>query len=474
MTKPVEERMQTLEDEDIQGFMFTSYARYLHCAGYLLLRVTDDGGEAARGWLGELVDKISTGKQRSKEERRQEIFALTIAFTSTGLDRLGFSPEELATFSRPFQEGMATERRAITLGDTDNSDPKNWEWGNLTNRVDILFMIFALNEEVLAEQLKLRRDEIKACGGLEEVKLFEAGRQVDAKEHFGYLDGVGQPIIEGSGKAMNQLRRTGHATVVKAGEFILGYNNELGVKDDVPRTSEMLEFGKNGTYIVFRQMEQHVSAFWTFLEEATRRDGVSDPEARERLGAKMVGRWKSGAPVSLHRDRDPHDGVPPKVDENDFGYAKDDAQGFGCPIGAHIRRTNPRDALPPNPEKALKSAKRHRIIRQGRSYGKHSDDVFVDDGKERGLHFICLNSDIERQFEFIQQTWVNNKKFDGLYDEVDPLIGKLKDCNSFTVQEDPLRTRVHNLGEFVTIKGGSYFFMPGIKALRHIAGLKNS
>lgn len=474
MAKVEDETIVKLEDEDIQGFMFTSYAKYLHCAGYLLLRITEP--ESSRRWLGELVDKISTGKQKSKEERRQEISALTIAFTSSGLSKSGFSQKDLSTFSRPFQEGMVTESRAKTLSDIGESDPKNWNWGNLESPVDILLMIFALDEDVLAEQLKLRRAEISASGGLEEViKPLRAGRQTDMKEHFGFLDGVGQPVIEGSGKAQNQLKRTGHATVIKAGEFILGYENELIVLDNIPRTTEMPKFGANGTYLVFRQMEQHVNAFWSFLEEATRRsDGTSDPDARERLGAKIVGRWKSGAPTSLYPDHDPHQGEPPEVDENNFGFDKDDKQGFGCPIGAHIRRSNPRDSLPPDPETALKSAQRHRIIRQGRSYGDHAENVFVEDGKERGLHFICLNSDIERQFEFIQQTWVNNKKFGGLYDEVDPLIGRHKDGNLFTVQDDPLRTRVHNLGKFVTMKGGGYFFMPGIRALRYIAGLKST
>jgi Dyp-type peroxidase family len=463
--------MVKLKDEDIQGFMFSSYARNLHCAAYLLLQIT--GREPSRRWLGETVDKITTGKQKSREERRKETVAMNIAFTSGGLKNLGFSDEELSTFSRPFQEGMVTAPRAKTLSDTGDSDPKNWKWGNLDSPVDILLMVFAVDENMLAEQLKLRRAEISASGGLQEVTILpQAGRQPDMKEHFGYLDGVGQPVIEGSGKAQNQLKRTGHATVIKAGEFILGYENELGVLDSYPRTGEMPEFGVNGTYLVFRQMEQHVNAFWTFLEEATRSNGISDPDARERLGAKIVGRWKSGAPVTRHPDRDPYQGIPPKIDENDFGYNEQDKHGFGCPIGAHIRRSNPRDSLPPNPETALQSAKRHRIIRQGRSYGDHAENVFVEDDKERGLHFICLNSDIERQFEFIQQTWINNKKFGGLYDEVDPLVGRHKSDNLFTVQDDPLRTRVRNLLKFVTIKGGGYFFMPGISALRYIAGLK--
>jgi len=120
----------------------------------------------------------------------------------------------------------------------------------------------------------------------------------------------------------------------------------------------------------------------------------------------------------------------------------------------------------------LKSANRHRILRRGRSYGDRLDDPFVEDETERGLHFICLNGDIERQFEFVQQTWVNNTAFAGLQGETDPLVGNQDNTGGrFTVQDDPLRSRVHNLRSFVTVKGGAYFFLPGLKALRYLASL---
>jgi Dyp-type peroxidase family len=459
--------MVELKRDDMQGFLLTSYAQRLTCATYLLLRVTEP--ENARRWLGEIIGKITPAIPKDEDS------ALNIAFTSGGLKNLGLSEKDISTFSRAFQEGMTTPQRARTLSDVDDSDPKNWAWGNADKPVDILLLVFALNESVLEAQLKLRRDEIGASGGLSEVISLSGGRRLEIKEHFGFLDGVGQPIIEGTGKEKRQFERTGHATVIKAGEFILGYPNELDVLDNVPGAGGMPKFGENGTYLVFRQMEQHVSEFWNFLKaEAQRLYGTSDSDALEKLGAKIVGRWTSGAPVTKYPDHDPHKGTEDVSEENDFEYAADDHQGFGCPIGAHIRRSNPRDSLPPNPETAKQSAKRHRIIRRGRSYGDHSENVFVDDGKARGLQFICLNSDIERQFEFIQQTWINNKAFGGLYDEVDPLVGRHKSDNLFTIQDDPLRTRVQNLRKFVTVKGGEYFFMPGIRALQYIASLKNA
>ena len=216
-------------------------------------------------------------------------------------------------------------------------------------------------------------------------------------------------------------------------------------------------------------MAQDVAKFWNFLDNATRDPhGKSDPYARDRLGAKFVGRWKSGAPLVLS----------PKCDdrtlgeENNFAYFDKDAHGFSCPIGSHIRRANPRDSLGPDAKTAFNSAKRHRILRRGRSYGHRLEDPLVDDGLDRGLIFICLNSDIERQFEFVQQTWINNPVFGGLDGEVDPLIGNLPkgDC-IFTVQDQPLRTRVHNLSRFVTVKGGAYFFLPSIRALKYFSSL---
>jgi deferrochelatase/peroxidase EfeB len=176
---------------------------------------------------------------------------------------------------------------------------------------------------------------------------------------------------------------------------------------------------------------------------------------------------------------------------DDFGYRDSDAFGFKCPIGAHVRRSNPRDTLGPDGPTALKTANRHRILRRGRSYGHRPADPRVADPIDRGLLFLCLNSDIERQFEFVQQTWVNNPVFGGLNVEVDPLIGNINKTETsspnsnqgnadngeaerdaiFTVQADPLRTRVHNLERFVTVKGGDYFFLPSIRALRYLASL---
>ena len=182
-------------------------------------------------------------------------------------------------------------------------------------------------------------------------------------------------------------------------------------------------------------------------------------------------RWYSHDPATL-RAADGRYRQIGDLKTNNFAYFDKDPHGLACPIGSHIRRSNPRDALGPDPPTALNSANRHRILRRGRSYGRHLENPMVDDGADRGLHFICLNSDIERQFEFVQQTWINNPVFAGLDGEVDPLVGNLKKGDAiFTVQAEPLRHRVHNLSRFVVVKGGSYFFLPSIRALKYLASL---
>ncbi len=222
---------------------------------------------------------------------------------------------------------------------------------------------------------------------------------------------------------------------------------------------------------MFRHLAQDVAGFWQFAEDRTRRpDGATDPGRRERLAAKMVGRWPSGAPlVKAHHRDDPELGT-----DNSFGYSAWDPHGLRCPIAAHIRRTNPRDSLGHDPAKALELANLHRIMRRGRVYGPGLDDPLGgDDGRERGLFFMCLNANLERQFEFIQHTWCNNPKFAGLFDEQDPVIGNPPEGGGrFTIQDTPVRQRVAGVPTFVTTQGGAYFFLPGIASLHHLGARK--
>lgn len=473
--------MAELDRKDIQGLVVSAY-KHLPCSAYVLLRVTR--ATAARKWIEQLLPEIATsdGKRPST--------SINLAFTFTGLQKLGLAPEGLSSFSFPFQEGMAADYRSRLLGDTGENVPTGWDWGSSAHAVDVLLLIFGENEPT--HDAELQRQQV-AFSGLEVVKILHAGRQPDTHEHFGFADGIGQPTMAGTGNKERQLRRTHHATELPAGEFLIGHRNVYGVIAPGPVLNPgtgpqgilpvisaanaglnaqpgMLDFGCNGSYLIFRQLAQRVADFWNFLDKAScSANGVSDPEARDRLGAKLVGRWKSGAPLALSPKKDD----PALANENNFAYFDKDPHGMACPLGSHIRRSNPRDSLGPDAKTALASANHHRILRRGRSYGHRLENPMVDDGAERGLHFICLNSDIERQFEFVQQTWINSPVFSGLYDEVDPLVGDIaRGKQVFTVPGEPLRQRLHDLSRFVVVRGGAYFFLPGLKALQYLARLQ--
>jgi Dyp-type peroxidase family len=283
-------------------------------------------------------------------------------------------------------------------------------------------------------------------------------------------------------------------TPVSAGEFVLGQVDEYGTsplppsvapEDDPGGTLEEREgrrlFGVNGTYLVFRKLTQDVAGFWEFVErEAAALRGVADAQTTEWLAAKMVGRWRNGDPLAAgmpRTDAKPQEGRP----SNDFGYAEKDASGLGCPVAAHVRRANPRDSLPPDATRSLKTVARHRVLRRGRSFGKPVEEGArtVEDGVDRGLYFIALSADIRRQFEFVQQSWLGNPNFGGLQNDGDPLLGSrdarkedddsLVPAADFSFASEPYRVRLSGLPRFVQNRGGGYFFVPGMRALRYLA-----
>ena len=255
---------------------------------------------------------------------------------------------------------------------------------------------------------------------------------LDGFEPFGFRDGISQPFVEGLGKAGPP------ETTVRAGEFLLGYANEYGRYTDRPLLDpaddpqETLPGTPTApgapTSAATAAISSSASSARTSAgsgASSTRRragaDGSSDPAARLRLAAKMVGRWPSGAPLTLAPDADD----PALADANDFAYHEHDRRGTRCPVGSHIRRSNPRDSLDPRPgsDRSCEVNRRHRILRRGREYGPPlpiEQALAGDDAAERGLHFICLNANIARQFEFVNHTWLNNPKFDRLYDDADP------------------------------------------------------
>lgn len=478
-----------LDLDDMQGLIARAYGNLPH-SRYLLCAIGDPG--AARAWLGRVLPEVSTASRADKAGP-----SLNVAFTWAGLRRLGLGEDALGSFPKALREGMVTEHRSRILGDDGASHPTRWRWGNETDgpsAIHVLIVMFAAAESDLDAHHETVRTACTKDDALREVAEPIDGRLLGGAEHFGFADGISQPVLKG------WPRRTGSVNPptppappkwsdIEPGEVVLGHADNFGKPargatvpastaaglPPAPWDRRRAHLGHNGTYLVFRQLAQDVPAFHQAVATASE---VASAEGRpispNKLGAKIVGRWASGASLTLHPDSDPG-GVP----TNDFGYHDHDPHGFGCPVGAHVRRSNPRDSSDEKPLATLRTTMNHRILRRGRPYGlpiaeppQHPGE---EPGSERGLLFICLNSDIERQFEFVQQTWLNNPYFGGLYGEVDPLVGRPPwGAGTFTIPDVPVRRKVVGLPEFVTTKGGAYFFLPGVRALEYLATLPGS
>jgi Dyp-type peroxidase family len=453
---------QTLEKEDIQGLLARGFGS-LRFASFLLLGVTDP--VAARGTLAGWAGTLTTAQQRQVD------VAVNLALTAAGISALAPDVARQAAFSEQFSAGMTSDYRSRLLGDTGDDDPRGWAWGGPGSEVvHVLLLVYADT----ADRLAARCDDLTGEAESGGLRLLErlATSELTPRENFGFHDGISQPQIEGLGAG----RKPGE---VKPGEFVLGYRNEYGLLTERPMVSPATDphgllsrdvegsgradLGRNGSYLVLRTLRQDVDAFHMFADTATRdAAGRPDPARAALLAAKIVGRWPSGAPLVLAPGQDD----PSLSDANDFGYHAVDARGLACPLGSHVRRTNPRDSLEPGPgtDASMAINRRHRLLRRGRRYGSPTS------GEECGVHFICLSANLARQYEFVQHTWVNNPVFNGLDDETDPLVGRRGSKRSyFTTPARPVRRRYTELPQFVHVRGGAYFFLPGIRALRFLA-----
>jgi Dyp-type peroxidase family len=459
---------EQLDLDDIQGLVVRGYRRLPH-ATYLLLHV--DKTATARDMVRRWADAHVTPASVSPNER-----AVQLALTATGVAALTGRSASEQGFAEPFATGMATTYRSRLLGDVGPNDPADWAWGGPdTDVVDAVLLLYADTASRLAE-LQQAMSMSAADSGFQVVATLTTAELSD-REHFGFHDGISQPRMAGVRDDADAGGGGGGAGI-RAGEFVLGYVNEYDERTERPLLPAALDpdgllprdpdgtgaadLGRNGSYLVFRQLAQDVAAFDDFLDRHAMVGDSVDSARRERLAAKLVGRWRgSGAPLAMAPEADD----PALEKANDFGYHGTDPAGLGCPIGAHIRRANPRDALPPRPGTAASRAVnvRHRLLRRGRGYGSTADD-------ERGLHFVCLGTNLARQYEFVQHSWINDPSFNGLVETEDPLVGpRVSGSAGFTEPGRPVRRRVTGLPQFVQTRGGAYFFLPGLKALRYLA-----
>jgi Dyp-type peroxidase family len=436
---------QTLDLSDLQsGILHPRPSPYV--GAYVVYRVDDrvDG----RSLLGRLGAYLTSAAEWSAEAHAW----LTVAVSYQGLRALDLPQASLDSFPQAFRDGMAA--RAGELGDTGASAPALWEPPLGSPDVHIALSAIAPDQErldvLLAEIAACRRD----LPGVAQIWRQDCYALPTEREAFGFKDGISHPAIEGSGIAGSNPQEA----PIRAGEFVLGYRNEL---DELPPMPSPDVLGRNGTYVVFRKLHQNVAAFRAFV-----RANATSPEDEELVAAKMVGRWRSGAPLSLAPDRDDPALGADASRNNDFLYHDDDPRGLKCPIGSHIRRMNPRDAV------VTGQVRLHRMIRRGTNYGPQlPDGVFEDDGEERGLCFVFVGASLTRQFEFVQTQWINDGRFIASPAEKDPLVGASDGRCPFTIPSRPVRRRLQGLPNFVITRGGEYLFAPSLSALRWISNL---
>lgn len=433
-----------MERDDIQGLLFSGYARLRFSA---CVQVRFSAGHP-HAWLRRLLPRVSSGAWHEGQDTR----CLNLAFTYTGLERLGLEARALEQFPREFREGMAHPDCAQRLGDGDDEAPANWSFGaGRRGGFDAVVLLYSESESELALQLAELQAE---CGRADlEAESLRTYLRADAREHFGFCMSASQPRFRGDGRGRSEERR------LAAGEFVLGYPDEAGVRvrgpvasqrattrESPPRVADGVDLGFNGSYLVLRLLEQRREAFRAWLLSA----GAEGP----LWAAKLVGRWPNGASLAQFPSAEPS----AERARGRLSYAQD-AQGLGCPLGAHVRRAAPRDALPEHCD-----VRRHRLLRRGRLYG--------EEGADAGLLFMALNADIARQFEVVQGRWLNGQHFSGLRAERDPLVGSEQGERRFTIQSQPFRQRIE-LPRLTRLLGGAYCFLPSLRALGYLADLRS-
>ncbi|WP_459387383.1 Dyp-type peroxidase [Streptomyces sp. L500] len=379
---------------------------------------------------------------------------VAVAFTYEGLRALGVPQESLDSFPRAFREGMAA--RAELIGDVGESAPARWEAPFGTGDVHIALSALSSDTAQLDKELERARVAYEDTPGVQVIWQQDVRQLPTGRTTFGFRDGISHPNIEGVGLPGSNPQEA----PIKAGEFILGYPDETGNLPPMPQPDVL---GRNGTYAAVRKIHTNVAAWRRYL-----RANSSSAEAEALLAAKMVGRWPSGAPLTLAPEHDDPELAADPHRVNNFLYRENDDRGYRCPAGAHIRRTNPRDAT------IIGDARMHRLIRRGTTYGPPlPEGVLEDDGAERGLIGVFIGAHLERQFEFVKAEWVNDGNFIGYPGEKDPVAGHHGGTGSVTIPEKPVRRRLQNLPSFVVTRGGEYCFVPGLRALRWLAELED-
>lgn len=435
-----------LELDDIQSGVLRPRPTPFH-ATYLVVRIDNrDAGRELMRRLGNLVSSVTHLESPAGETW------VSAGLTYTGLKALGIPESSLKTFSPQFQQGMAA--RAKALGDIGESSPEHWEKPLGSPDVHVVITAVSKENDPLLRAMARADDALQSMSGVREIWRQECHVLPGELEPFGFKDGMSHPAVEGSGIPGTNP----YEVPLKPGEFVLGYPDEITEQPMIPQP-EIL--GRNGSYVAFRKLHQRVALFRRYLQE-----NASTAEERELLAAKMMGRWRSGAPLALRPAADDPELGADFSRNNAFQFKADDPIGYNTPLGAHIRRVNPRDS------EIAGYARIHRMIRRGTAYGPPlPEDALEDDGVDRGLMFAFVGANLGRQFEFVQDQWMNDSAFFGGTTEKDITTSAADGTGTFSIPRRPVRRQLKNLPQFVVTRGGEYCFLPSLTALRWLGDL---
>lgn len=518
-------------NQNVQGLVVSGFAKQ-SSARALFLKFNFDDSNKGGAWLKALTSIAPITDADGPDPR-----CAAIGFTWSGLRKMGLDPNSLESFDRPFKEGMFQEDRLRRLGDrrgekwSDTVISGGPKWSGNTPldeaardssarpfrpptdkqpnvaisteiTVHALLLLYEDNDDHVADWTN---EVVKALEPyqVEVIRQLPLNRSQNInkieREHFGFADGISQPIPfeQGVVKLSKKLTQNSDSIhLIPLGDILMGYLNghgeiaegpvvpckDAGEADTEPdklrphpRGKGFLDFGFNGSYMVVRELKQDVAQFWNSMDRCAEllnqhNDTGSDPVDADWVANRVMGRDRNGHLLC------PGGVLPADASgnpDNEFRFFDRDKMGYGCPLGSHVRRGNPRDGLAPtsaDKDTLLNAANKHRILRRGRKYGTEIADLRnadSTDSTDRGLLFICLNTDIGRQFEFIQQTWILNPNFAVLHNETDPLIGP---NGHFTIPDAHLR-KIIGVTSYVQMVGGEYFFLPSIAALRYLESL---
>ena len=436
-----------LELDDIQHILLTRTPAITGRYEFL----TFDTPAGGRAWLTALADLVQSADDASATMDESERW-VTLAFTWNGLRALGVPEDSLATFPAEFREGMPS--RASILGDVGPNAPEKWVGGLAGDDVHAIAILFSRTDERCVRSIAAHDVLLARTDGVRSLSHLDLNATPPfnyAHDHFGFRDRLSQPVMKGSGEEPTP----GSGAALEPGEFILGYPDENGPVADLPEPSVL---SRNGSYMAYRRLREHVSVFRDYL-----RENSDTPADEDLLAAKFMGRWRSGAPLVLAPDADDPDLGADPIRNNDFNYEEMDPHGYACPLGSHARRLNPRDTA--------HYMNRRRMIRRGATYGPALPEGAPDDGEDRGIAAFIICADLVRQFEFAQNVWINDKAFHELGNEHDPIGGMQDETMDFTVPKRPIRKVYKGIPAFTTLRGGAYFFLPGLSAIRYLCAL---